>query len=156
MTLHDETRMVSNTYEWIIAGTAIRCWLNTTQLTGERSNCWRKDGNNFRNCSGFLSNRESSVMEFICNKRELQLPHGAAIELTTRQKMRHRLTCSYEWYVDIHRSYGWATQDMSSCHSTECTVKLSLNLLEIYVGSPFLCISLASKLVSGGFSSKKD
>lgn len=34
------------------------------------------------------------------------LAHGAKIELTTRQKMRHRLTCSYEWYVDIHRSYG--------------------------------------------------
>lgn len=35
-----------------------------------------------------------------------RLAHGAKIELTTRQKMRHRLTCSYEWYVDIHRSYG--------------------------------------------------
>lgn len=143
--------MVSNTCEWIIVGIAIRCWLYVTINGKDRivgGNCY---GNNFENCSAFLNRGLSSVMEFICNKREPQrLAHGAKIELTTRQKMRHRLTCSYEWYVDIHRSYGWATQDMSSCHSTECTVKLSLNLPEIYVGSPFLCIPLPSKRACTG------
>lgn len=123
-------------------------------LTGKDRRGNYGDGDNLQNCSGFLN--RGSLWNLYIMSVNCRLQHRCGSnrvndtpENATSARLFLRAVC-----VDIHRSYGWATQDMSSCHSTECTVKLSLNLAEIYVGSPFLCIS-QSELVPAGFSWKK-
>lgn len=113
-------------------------------LTGKDRRGNYGDGDNLQNCSGFLN--RGSLWNLYIMSVNCRLQHRCG---SNRVNDTPENACGHPLFLRVSNA-GY----VSSCHSTECTVKLSLNLAEIYVGSPFLCIS-QSELVPAGFSWKK-
>lgn len=143
--------MVSNTCERIIVATGIRCWLNGERSKGRNYG----DGDNLQNCSGFLN--RGSLWNLYIMSVNCRLQHRCGSnrvndtpENATSARLFLRAVC-----VDIHRSYGWATQDMSVLATPPSAQLNCLSTLPRFMSVPHFCASLKASLYRQDFHGKR-